>query len=285
MVKRQNSSGKGASVDATASKSANPALDLIHKFAAFDHANALRREVVSSPAGDASAGAPRSLAAKITKQIRDDVVTCRLLPGEKVHIGKLRDRFDVSLSAVREGLSRLVAEGLIVAEDQRGFRVAPVSVADLIDLWNVRSYVETLALSESIKHGDTDWEAGCLAAYHKLSKCQPFENEVDAILTHDWRSHHEIFHRSLVSGCASPWTLMVRDLLCEQAERYRNLAALHMQRSPSGRADEHKDILDAVLARDVDKAVRIYSLHLQNTQQALIDFYTSKNRLAIPEPA
>jgi DNA-binding transcriptional MocR family regulator len=74
---------------------------------------------------------PRSLTSAVQERLRADILSTRLLPGQKLHIAGLAKQFSVSLAAVREALSRLVADGLVQASDQRGFRVSPVSPADL----------------------------------------------------------------------------------------------------------------------------------------------------------
>src|ERR1700693_2476045 len=76
-------------------------------------------------------GGPRSLTSAVLECLRADILSAKLIPGQKLHIAGLAKQFSVSLAAVREALSRLVADGLVQASDQRGFRVSPVSPADL----------------------------------------------------------------------------------------------------------------------------------------------------------
>src|SRR5437868_11069585 len=80
-----------------------------------------------SPAGER----PRSLTSAVLERLRADILSTKLVPGQKLHIAGLAKQFSVSLTAVREALSRLVADGLVQASDQRGLRVSPVSSADL----------------------------------------------------------------------------------------------------------------------------------------------------------
>ena len=90
---------------------------------------------------------PRSLTSAVQERLRTDILSTRLLPGQKLHIAGLAKQFSVSLAAVREALSRLVADGLVQASDQRGFRVSPVSPADLRDVTQTRVDIEGLAQS------------------------------------------------------------------------------------------------------------------------------------------
>ena len=85
---------------------------------------------------------PRSLTSAVQERLRADILSTRLLPGQKLHIAGLAKQFSVSLAAVREALSRLVADGLVQASDQRGFRVSPVSPADLRDVTQTRIDIE-----------------------------------------------------------------------------------------------------------------------------------------------
>jgi DNA-binding GntR family transcriptional regulator len=94
---------------------------------------------------------------------RADILGCRLMPGGKLRINEIAKRHDVTLGAVREALSRLAAEGLVVAESQKGFRVSPLSSDDFRDLTDARGEIETLTLKRSIARGDVEWESQLVA--------------------------------------------------------------------------------------------------------------------------
>ena len=100
---------------------------------------------------------PRTLTSAVLERLRADILSTKLVPGQKLHIAGLAKQFSVSLTAVREALSRLVADGLVQASDQRGFRVSPVSSADLEDVTRTRIDIESLALRRSIERGDQAW--------------------------------------------------------------------------------------------------------------------------------
>lgn len=166
-------------------------------------------------------------------------------------------QFSVSLAAVREALSRLVADGLVQASDQRGFRVSPVSSADLADVTQTRIDIESLTLRRSIERGDQAWLAAVEQAFVAL--CAPqSHNEI-------WITRHRIFHRALVNACGSQWLLGFRDVLHEQSERYRRLSV----RREAGRIRdveaEHAAIVRAVLRRDPEAAVAALSEHFLTT--------------------
>src|SRR3989337_152357 len=83
-----------------------------------------------------------TLADDIYETVRSDILACRMAPGTKIKINDLGERNGVSLGAVREALSRLSAEGLVLARAQRGYSVASVSVDDLKDVSTARMEIE-----------------------------------------------------------------------------------------------------------------------------------------------
>lgn len=212
-------------------------------------------------------GGPRSLTSALHGRLRADILAARLLPGQKLHIAGLAKQFSVSLAAVREALSRLVADGLVQASDQRGFRVTPVSLNDLADVTQTRIDIEGLALRRSIENGDDAWLSSVTSAWKAL-KATPYRYPDDPT-THyeEWVVRHRLFHRALVNACGSQWLLGFRDVLHEQSERYRRLSIRREVGKPRDVEAEHEEIVAAVLARDADAAVRALSKHFNITKE------------------
>ena len=214
------------------------------------------------PSGNMTQGAYESL--------RADLLACRILPGKRLKIQELCIRLSVSLGAIREALSRLTSEGLVMAEPQRGFRAAPISAADLADLTMVRVEIETLCLRRTIAFGDVDWEARLVAAAHRLSRTPERDRNDPARSNEDWAEAHSAFHLALVDGCESPWLLHLHALLYAQSERYRRLSVPF---AAKGRNvdEEHQAIVTATLARDVEKATQLLAEHLEATTHILLN--------------
>lgn len=223
----------------------------------------------------------RSLTETAYMQLRGDIIACRLRPGERLKINDLCARLGVSLSATREALSRLSAEGLVTSEAQKGFRVAPVSLADLRDLTSTRVHIETLCLRSSIAVGGIEWETGLVAAYHRLSRTPERTEGDEKRLNEAWAAAHADYHRALVAACDSVWLKRLRELLYDQSERYRRLSVPASER---GRDldREHRDMMEAALAGDADRAARLLADHLALTMQ-LVTGFAGSGRAALPE--
>src|ERR1043165_1318875 len=98
-------------------------------------------------------------------RLRADILGGELLPGMRLKLDALRDRYEVSVNTLRETLSRLAADGLVEAEGQRGFTVMPATLADLIDITETRRLLECHAAKLSVEQADLEWESRLVAAY------------------------------------------------------------------------------------------------------------------------
>ena len=102
--------------------------------------------------------------------IRSELLNGVLHPGQKLKMAELTERFVASQSVIREALTRLTEQGLLVAAPQRGFRVRDLSVEDIAELTETRVQVESLALRLAVERGDLQWETGILAAHYRLER-------------------------------------------------------------------------------------------------------------------
>ncbi|HWM70689.1 MAG TPA: FCD domain-containing protein [Steroidobacteraceae bacterium] len=211
---------------------------------------------------------PRSQASLAYAQIKRNIVAGRLAPGAKLKINEMAVSLAVSPGAIREALSRLAAETLVVGKDQKGFIVSPLSVADLRDLTELRCEIEALALRQSISSGGVDWEARVLAAAHRLTGSTRMLDAAGQSLNPEWLQRHESFHAALVSGCTNKRILALHTSLYEQSERYRGLSVrLEAKRDVAG---EHRRIAEAVRSRDAQRTIDLAVGHIRKTTLIIV---------------
>lgn len=211
----------------------------------------------------------QSRTSEVYERLRLDIVRARHKPGERLRIDALCKAMDASLGAVREALSRLSSEGLVIAQPQRGFAVAPISLQDLEDLTSVRCHIEELCLERAIVAGDLGWESDILAAYHRLSKTPVFIDEHSQEINEDWPRRHGEFHDTLVAACDSEWWLKLRRQLFVQSERYRRLTGFYSDTERDVDC-EHREIMEATLAGNIKLAKECLTAHLRKTADTLI---------------
>ena len=223
-----------------------------------------------STARDDAANA-RTLASQAHDLLRRDILSGTLAPGQRLRTKDLQARYGLGLSPLRESLQRLSAEGIVVNDAQRGFAVAPVSVAELRDLTVARTALESTMLPMAMQLGGADWEGDIVAAFHRLSRT-PLPHDPAAMADASlWELRHRSFHHALVAGCGSPWLLRLHGQLVDQSERYRKIRILHHLESQAQVRDvnaEHQAVMEAVLRRDAAQAVALMTQHLVATSDA-----------------
>jgi DNA-binding GntR family transcriptional regulator len=212
-----------------------------------------------------------SISVETYRALRASILYGKIAPGTKVTTAVLCQTFDASLGAVREALSRLLAEGLVSAESHRGYRVSPISVEDLRDLTRMRIDIECICLQRSLERGDARWEANLMAAAHLQTKGY-IDSRSNTYPNSALHELHRDYHRALVSACDSPRLLRLRDQLFDETERYRCMEAIVApDRDP---LEEHRLITEAALVRDVGRAQTLLADHFQRTSDALIKAMT-----------
>ena len=212
-----------------------------------------------------------TLSEKAYLAIRRDILQGVLVAEQPLRMADLSEAYKMGFSPLREALSRLQVERLVLAEALRGFKVAPMSVDELWDATSTRIQIEGEALRLSIKYGDDDWSASIVAALYHL-KLQVDRAKVAKIDVWEVQSRHYAFHRALLAACRSPWRLEFFDRLYAATERYRLPALLGPGQSGQPDRDiqaEHSALADATLARDADVAVKLLAAHYEKTALAI----------------
>jgi DNA-binding GntR family transcriptional regulator len=213
---------------------------------------------------DPDAVVPRTLVERAYLSLRRDVVCGKLAPGERLRVEHLKDQYEVGAGTLREALSLLVSDALVTSEGQRGFRVAPISMADLEDVTNTRVMLETEALRQSIRHGDAQWEAALMQSYELLTTT---ERDLAQSGSERWERRNKAFHEALIAGFNSTWSKYLLSILYRHAERYRNINFRLTAAHASGRDvhKEHEAIFRAAIDRQEARAALALEAHIRLT--------------------
>ena len=221
---------------------------------------------------------PGSLTEAVYRAVRDDLLACRIRPGEKLRIAVLCDRHEASSGAVREALSRLSAEGLVTLEPQRGFQAAGISAAELSDLTTARVEIEGLCLRLAIQDGDLSWEERLLGAAHRLRRTPMRDGEDAERISEAWAEAHNAFHEALVASCRNKILHQVRRQLYAQSERYRRLS-VPLAETIRDVDREHRGLMTAALDRDAGKATELIGRHIEETTRVILEAQGDRAKL------
>lgn len=202
---------------------------------------------------------PLSVGETAYRRIRADIIFGRLAPGQKLKLDILRERYEASVSTLRELLSRLASEGLIEAEGQKGFVVTPVSATNLREIAAMRLLLEGHALAQSFAAGDMEWEGRVVAAHHKLALMERRMLSRDRDDPELWKRYDWEFHHALISACGSQVLLETHGAIYDKYLRYQMVAVVFRGEIA---AQEHEALLDCALRRDVEGAVTVLTRHV-----------------------
>jgi DNA-binding GntR family transcriptional regulator len=192
----------------------------------------------------------------ITRHLRDAIVAGHFAEDEPIRQDDIARQFNVSKIPVREALKRLEAEGLVMFQRNRGAMVTRVSDAELAQMFEVRMLLEDKVLRLAIPNMTEE----TFARAERI--CQEFIGEDDV---GRWAELNWELHACLYEPAQRPFLVGLIRSVNDKLERY-----LRMQMSLSAgkdRADhEHREILAACRAGDVDLAVKLLDEHCRGLQ-------------------
>ncbi len=194
------------------------------------------------------------------RRLRTDIVFGRLRPGQKLKLDGLKEAYGVSVSTLREILSRLTAEGFVLAEGRRGFDVAAVSKENLKELAELRLLLESHAMEVSFARADVEWEGRVVSAHHKLASIERMmESGIGE--PEQWKRYDGEFHQALISNCGSRVLMDAHALVFDKYFRYQMVTFNYRGEEP---AAQHKALLDCALSRDAGTAKAVLDAHVNN---------------------
>lgn len=217
---------------------------------------------VSLAASAFSDSGTTTLASQLMARLREAIVSGALKAGAKINLDQARAQFQVSLSPLREALARLIADGLVEFEDNRGYRVAPVSLANFEEVASLREEFEVYALREAMRLGDLAWESDVMRALHVVNRTTRDASRPETLEA--WEAAHRAFHLSLLAGCGKPILVGFCSRLLNLNDRYRRT---FLARTSGDRnvMIEHSEIAQGAVARDADFACERLREHLART--------------------
>jgi DNA-binding GntR family transcriptional regulator len=214
----------------------------------------------------------RSTTEQVLRELRAAIIDGRIGPRAALREVPLAEAFGTGRSAIREALSALAQEGLVISERNRGTRVRELSPADLIDVYRARDAIETAAVAMALERGAVDLAPlrQALDELRRVSDRDGFESPSQALIAADID-----FHRTLVALAQSPRLSRAHEPLAAESQMLLNW---HPVYSGSDYVDDHQRLLDA-FAEPGDAAVVAVRDHLRLTEGLIVpelEHYSSR---------
>ena len=195
----------------------------------------------------------RLLRDTVYEQLRADLISCALAPGTEIREAELAARFDMSKSPVRDALMRLEREGLVITLPRQGYRVAPVSLTDVLDMFQLRAALERACVERIVTY----------ASQEQLDELNVFRRFDASAWDGGFIAYNRAFHRRLAQLGANT---RMRDQLIDLIDLMERAVFMSLNNvkkgDPQPLIDEHGEIIDALQARALKRAQRLAEQHV-----------------------
>lgn len=195
---------------------------------------------------------------RVFQELREDILSCGIRPGEEIREGELARRYGVSKSPIRDALQKLEFEGLVEIVPRKGHRVAPISVADASDILEMRAILEAAAVRK-VAQDATD---------KTLAELDEFRS-ADTLNLGDFAEYNKAFHFAL---CRLSGNRRMEETMARLMENYERLCVVSLSTRRTEREAmelalaDHVAIIDAIQARNGTVAARLSGKHIQRSR-------------------
>jgi DNA-binding GntR family transcriptional regulator len=206
----------------------------------------------------------RPLGEMVYESLRDAIINQVLKPGERLMETELAEEMGVSRTPVREAIRKLEQEGYVVMIPRKGAYVAGLSIKDIHEVFEIRGALESLAAGLAAERA-TQEEIEEMERNIVLEASHFESNDLIKTIEVDTKFHELIFKAS-----KNDRLLGMISNLREQVQRFRTTTL-----AVSGRLkfalEEHRRIVEAIAARDVQLAQQMAKDHIESAENALLE--------------
>lgn len=210
------------------------------------------------------------LSTKIFNILREDILNGRYREGSKLIESKLAKELQVSRTPVREALKQLELEGIVENIPNRGAIVLGISQQDIEDIYTIRNSIEGIAAKWAVERM-TEEELEELKEIYDLMDFYVQKNDIEGFAQLNIE-----FHESIYRATKSRYLEQVLKGLQYYMKRTR-MKALQVEGRIQKSQMEHKEILDAFIHRDPEKAQEALTRHLMNSQKNVEKYQMENN--------
>lgn len=204
----------------------------------------------------------------ILTELRRAILSGDVAPGTPVPLDEVAELFGVSRIPIRESLKTLIGEGLVDHQPRAGYTVARLTPQEFRELYVVRGVLEIAALSAAVESAASDDDRVAVEALNALDR---------AIQDRDYRAYQREsrrFHEALAAPCRMPRLMHMIELVWNITEPIQPMAHIR-QRDRNELHGEHREMLDAFLARDRTRLLGITRRHLDELETTVSDLSTT----------
>lgn len=196
-------------------------------------------------------------------QMKQWIIEGKLRPGQSIIEADISSKLEISRTPLREALQRLELENMVVRQSNGRLKIAPISVQEVNEIFNVRSKLEGIVTGEATEHA-SETDIKNLSAIVSSSKKAYQERNIEDILYYGAK-----FHASIYELSGNKTVMNILSQLNDQIHRYRRLVP-NQNTDQIIEEDEHQIILSYIADGDAEGAARAMQTHIENSLSAAV---------------
>lgn len=210
------------------------------------------REVPSQALGD-----------QVYDLIKNDIILCKLAPGEEVTEVRLAERYEFGRAPVRAALAKLCQEGLVSVVPRRGYVVAPITIKAVQEIFDLRLMLEPQAAGAAVGRVDVE----------KLRSLNAYPTSSDSGRQNlRFLKRNRDFHKAIFNACGNERLIRTLSALYDEMDRLLHLGLFSEQDTTVMRVNheeqgrQHDAIIDALAAGNAAAAIEATSRHIEDSR-------------------
>jgi DNA-binding GntR family transcriptional regulator len=211
-----------------------------------------------------AAAATARLSDEAYNVIKRAIVACELEPGSEVTEAQLCERFGAGKASVRAALVMLAGDGLVRPVARRGYVIAPVTLKDAHDVFDVRSILEPAAARQAVGRVDLSLLRE-LDAVIRARRGKAGRDARQATL-----EANRAFHQAIVEACGNNRLARMLGKVLEETERLLHFGS-RLKGGAANSVQEHQDLIEAFAAGDADAAEAAARRHIDDGRALILD--------------
>lgn len=210
-----------------------------------------------------------SLTKKAYLLIKEEIITCSILPGEQISQAQFVENYGIGLSPVRSALQMLVQEGFLQPIPRYGYIVSSITLSDVQELFELREVLEVSAARFAA-------ERGSLEKLNEIANGATFTYVYqDRESYTEFLNQNDSFHRSIADLAGNRRLTEAITKVLGELKRVFHLG-LNLRDSAEEMRDEHLALVQALLARDPDQAEAIIRSQVVRSKGRVVEALVSK---------
>lgn len=206
-----------------------------------------------------------SLSERAYRELKALILENKLSVGNQYMEQEVAELLNMSRTPSREALVRLSNEGLVEIRARHGMRVKPVSIQDMREIYEVLTSLESTAAALAARRGLSDEQRNSLRDAVDEMKRSLERDELEA-----WAAADERFHRLLVEFSENKRLISLVGNFIDQSHRVR-MMTLRLRPKPTASVDDHKAVMEAIMAGDAESARRRHRSHREVSGKMLVE--------------